>query len=201
MCDRPFSVSVVGKKSHDFSVLQATADVSRNCPFGFFWNAPGNRHVCALACFVKELVSKKTFCLFVFCHHKQSRRVFVYSMYQTGTWVVCLELYVPFEVPCNGVHHCSRVVAASRMYHHSRFFVDDHQLVVFVHNVERNIFGNNLQLLFWCFELYGNHIVRLYFVVCLDRIPIGKQVTAVGSFLNFRSGDAFYPVVQEFVDA
>ena len=48
-----------------------------------------------------------------------------------------------------GIDQCPRIVAVAGMDHHAGRFIDNNDVVVFVGDVKRNVFGNNLNLANW----------------------------------------------------
>ena len=69
------------------------------------------------------------------------------------------------------------------MHHETSRFVYHQKGVVFVNDVERNIFGYDFMLVARAIHHYGDYVVGLYAVVRFDGSPVGKDATSLCSLL------------------
>src|SRR5574344_2545705 len=105
-------------------------------------------------------------------------------MYQTHMWVVGIVVFIIFHVPSQCVDKCSVVIAMSRMNYHTSWLVHYHQRIVFVDNIERNIFGEDFVFVTRTIHHDGNNIEWLNFVAALHRFPSYLNTMGIGCSLN-----------------
>ncbi len=65
------------------------------------------------------------------------------------------------EMPRKGVDQGAAVIAVTRVYDQSGRFVHHQEVIVFIHYVERDIFGNYFEFIAGPVHHHRNHIVRL----------------------------------------
>ena len=99
----------------------------------------------------------------------------------------------------NGVCKCSGPVAECRMYHHARFLVDNHQILVLINNSNRDIFRSE----FRCWrakqgDLYN--ITRFDAVIGFDGLFINQHTTLLYSCLYLVACGIFHLLGQVLVD-
>ena len=70
------------------------------------------------------------------------------------------------------------------MNHQPGWLVDDHQRLVFVDDVEGNVFGVDGAVETWAIEHQGDDIARLDPIVALHCPSIGVNTSGIGRSLN-----------------
>jgi len=95
-----------------------------------------------------KLLRKKRVGFFVVSGDNYSRRVFIKTMNNAGTHVVCFRVaYFPASVKPSEVQRVGKgvlVVARSRMDYHSLRFVYDNAIIIFINYFKRNILRDNI---------------------------------------------------------
>lgn len=86
------------------------------------------------------------------------------------------------------------------MHHQTGLFVDDHQIVVLIHNVDGNILRLNSHLFFGAVEHHLYHVARFHPIVALDR-TVDPYALGFGSFLNAVARHTSHLIDQILVDA
>ena len=87
------------------------------------------------------------------------------------------------------------------MYHHAGGLVDDHQLVVLIHNIKRNILGHNGVVVGRTVEHHRHHVERLDTVVTLHGTSAHMNKTGPRRLLNAVARSVGQMLHQEFVNA
>ena len=103
-------------------------------------------------------------------------------------------------MPCNGVDQCSMEIPHTWVYYQSRWFVDDHQLVVFVDHIERNILGLDGGIVVRAVEHQSNDISRTNLIITLDGFAVDMNKTRISRFLNAVTGGMLHMLRHVFVD-
>jgi hypothetical protein len=91
-------------------------------------------------------------------------------------------------------------MAECRMHYHAGLFVDDEQMFILIHNVERNVFRYDFKVPFRVGHNHRNDITGLYFVIGLDGLFIGPDVPSVRSLLYFGTGSIGKARHQKFIN-
>ena len=81
----------------------------------------------------------------VFGYDQNAGCILVDAVDQSGPHVAALEKRQVLQMIGQGVDQRPRIVAVAGMDDHAGGLVDDNQVVVFIQNVERNVFGNDFQ--------------------------------------------------------
>ena len=105
-------------------------------------------------------------------------------MYQTDRRIVRVISRQVTQIPCNGINQCSVEIAATRMYHHSRWFVDDHQLVILVDYLQRDILRLYRRIIMGTVEHQGDNITRTDLIITLDGLTIDLNKTCIRRLLD-----------------
>ena len=69
------------------------------------------------------------------------------------------------------------------MHHHARRLVDDHQLVVLIHDVKRNVLRHDARVVLRLVEHQGDYVLGAHLVVALYRRAIDVDGSSVGGLL------------------
>ena len=97
------------------------------------------------------------------------------------------------------VHQGPRVIAVGRMYDQSGRLVDDDHVAVLIHDVQRNILWEDLQL-FRFRNLDGDSIAVLDFeFLLIAKISIDRHVAALDKLLHVTPGDIFEARGKDYV--
>ena len=62
-------------------------------------------------------------------------------------------------------------------------FIDNHECLVLIDDVERDSFGGDGRIVVWTVEHEADHITGAYLVVALHRLVVDMHKSCVGSFL------------------
>ena len=124
---------------HPQTVFRVAGDVSLYASLVLVEVAPHQSHVAAVGRLVEELRSERRLRSRSLCHDEQSARVLVYPVDQSHLRIVGVERAHVLHVPCHGVDQRAVEVAHTRVHHQSGGLVDNHQLAVFVDDVERYV--------------------------------------------------------------
>ena len=162
-------------------------------------HAPHHGHVFPARGFIEKLSPEMGFCIGCFGHHEQSRRVFVYSVHKAETRVADIIVGGVAEMPCESVDERAGIVAVSRMHYKSGRFVDDEYRFVFVHNVERNVFGYDFKVVARAVHHYEHGVERLYAVVAFYRSAVHDYASGLCGLLNAVAARLLKPERQKFV--
>ena len=150
---------------------------------------------------VEELYAEPRLCLGRFRHDKQTARVFVDAVDKTHFGVVGIEARVVFQVPCHGVDERAVEVAGSRVHHHAGGLVDDHQRIVFIDDVERNVLGLDGGVVARAVEHERDDVARAHLVVALHGALVHVDEARVGSLLDAVARGVLHFLLHVFVDA
>ena len=92
-------------------------------------------------------------------------------------------------------------VAVTGVYHQARLLVDDDDVVVFVDDVQRNLFRLDVGLARRIGEHDGDDVVGLHLIVLLDGLLVDQDVTRLGRVLHAVARDVGEVVGEVGVDA
>ena len=138
---------------------------------------------------------------FVLGNYEDTGRILVDSVHQTGPHIAVAEQRQILQMIGQRVDQRSRIVPVTGMHHHAGRLVDDNQVVVFVTDVQRYVFRNDLHFP----QRIGHHdrypIQRFDFITRLDGHAVHQDITGVRRRLNPVPRSAFHPVSQELVDS
>ena len=174
----------IAHDSHLHAVFGVASDISGDGTFVFIDNAPHQCIVFALGGLVVELQSQAGLCIGSLSHNQQSRGILVDTVNQSHLRVVWIVGRYVTQMPGNGIHQRAMIISAPRMYYQSCGLVDDHQIIILVNNVQRNIFGNNIVVVAWTVHHDGQHVERLYLVAAFYRLAVCHDKPCVGRRLN-----------------
>ena len=196
-----FAVLPVGEDGHFEPVAQAASDVSFDRSLFLFHVAPHQRVIDPVDRVVEKLSGQPGVGALVFGHDQNAGRVLVDAVDQSGSHVAALEKRQVLQMIGQGIDQRARIVAVAGMDDHAGRLVDDNQVVVFIQNVERNVFGDDFQFA----ERVGHDdlypIRGLHLITRLDGRAVHQNVAGVGRRLYAVARNAFHPVGQELVDA
>ncbi len=87
------------------------------------------------------------------------------------------------------------------MHNHTGCLVDHNHSIIFIKDVEGNVFGDKLEFMMRVREDNGNHVGRLDPVIWIYRSSVYQDVPGPGSLLYLIARYALQPVAQEFINA
>ena len=105
-------------------------------------------------------------------------------MHQAHFRTVCVEVFIVFHVPCNGIYQCTMKVSHSWVHHKSSRFVHHKQFSIFVNNIQRNVLCLDSVIVSGAIEHQSNHVVGTNFIVTLHRLIVHMHETSLCSLLN-----------------
>ncbi len=178
--DGMLALRAVGKDPHLQPVLGVAAYVARDRTLVLLDIAPHQRHVTAVDRMVEKLLCQRDVRPLVLGHDKQTRRILVDTMHQSGAHVALTEHRQMLQVERKSVDQRARIVAEARVHDHAGGLVDHQKIVVLVYDVERNILRDDLQLAPRVGHDDGYAVERLDLVARLGRLAVDQNVAAVG---------------------
>ena len=98
------------------------------------------------------------------------------------------------------IHQRTVPVAMRGMHYHARRFIEDQQVIVLEHDIERNIFGFDIRIAGRVRQRYGDYVRRFDFVTGFREVAIHPNRFCVDCGLNFSARGVLQPVHQEAVN-
>ena len=92
------------------------------------------------------------------------------------------------------------MVSVGRVYNHACFFINNKNIIIFIDNIEGNIFRDKFYLFRRGRKYYLNQISRFYLIVGFYRKTIDENIACICCILNPGSGDIHYPVCKILVN-
>ena len=132
---------------------------------------------------VEELFSKRGLGIGSLSHYQQSACILVDTMHQSYFRIVRIVTSQVLKMPCYSIYQCTGKVAATRMDHHTSGFIDDHQVIVFVHHIQRYILCLNRSIIMRTVQHQRNHIARTYLIITLYRFVVYVNKTSISRLL------------------
>lgn len=102
--------------------------------------------VCAFDSVCRELVGEAMMCGVRFRDDQQARGVFIYAMHDAGAFFATDARQIASEMVEKRVDQCAGRRAKGRVNDHTRGFVNNEEVFVLVHDVERYRFGERFDL-------------------------------------------------------
>ena len=169
----------VGDNRHFFAVNGMTTNGSVNSS-AIVLHVTDNDSVIDTADIVSfELCRKRNVSIIVFGNHKQSRRILIYSMDDSGANHAANTRKRVATMIKQSVDQRSGIYTRSGVNYHSLRLVDHDNILVLIHYVKGNIFSDRL-IGYRLRELYFNYITRAELVVFADRLSLDSN----GATLN-----------------
>ena len=195
-----FSLSRIAHDSHLHTVFGVTSDVSSNCTFIFFYDSPYQSIIFTFGCFIVELHAQTGFGIRSFGYYQKAGSIFVNTVNQSYLRVVGVIRGDITQMPGNGINQCTVIVSTPRMNNQTGRFIDNHQVIVFVYNVQRDIFRDNVVLVARTIHHDSQHIKRFYLIAAFYRFPVCHHKACICSCLNAVAGCIDNAFEQIFVD-
>ena len=83
--------------------------------------------------------------------------------------VVRVIVRIVLQMPGDGIDQRAGIISASGMHHQSRRFVHHHQVFVFVHDVEGNVFRDDFIVIFRPVQENDDFIERFHFIAAFHQ--------------------------------
>ena len=104
-------------------------------------------------------------------------------------------------MPRHGIDECAVEIAGTRMHDHSGRLVDDHQRVVFIDDVERNVLGLDGGIVARTVEHQRDDVARTNLVIAFHRSIVDMDEARIGSLLDAVARRMLHLFLHIFVDA
>ena len=183
VCHRMLAYGGVGKHSHLQAVVRVARYLAAHGTRLLLERAPYERVVVALGRLVEELYAQRRLGIGSLRHHEQSRRILVDAVHQSHPRIVGVVVGIVAQVPCDGVHQRTVIVAAARVHHHARRLVDHHQVVVLVDDIERDILRLNVRIHARAVHHQCHDVARLHTIVALHRLAVHMEASSLSGLL------------------
>ena len=105
-------------------------------------------------------------------NNEQARCILVDTVHKTHLWVIGIEFGIILQMPCHGIDECSVCISTARMYNQACRLVHDHEVIILIDNIERDILGDNGIVVGRGVECDHNLVAWLYLVVALYNLSV-----------------------------
>ena len=133
-------------------------------------------------------------------HHQKSAGILIDAVHQSYLRIIDVILRHILQVPGNGIQHRTVPIAKPWMHHHTRRFVDDHQVTILIHNVQWDILRRDFVLIMRAIQHHLNHIVRFHLIGTLHRLAVRHDETGICRLLNTVTAGTGQLCEQELID-
>ena len=185
---------------HLETVLRVTANRSVNRSFEVTRATPHKRIVRAMERARFELVRQMPVSSIVFCDHHKSRRILVQTMDNSRTERSVHSRKIFLKVVQKRCGKRSLAHAITRMHHQIARLVDDHDIIIFVNDVQRNIFGFKRRRFLLDHLFNDNRHSRLYAEVLHDLPTADLDFPRFNQLLHVRARYIFHNADKKLVD-
>jgi len=162
--------------------------------------APHEGVVVALGGLVEELHAERGLGVGGLGHHEQSRGVLVDAVHEAYAGVVGVVVGIVAQMPGDGIDERAAIVAAAGVYDHTSRFVDDHEIVVFVYDVEGDVFGGDVILVTRAVHHHGDDVAGFHAVVALHGPAVHMDEACLSRLLYAVTRGVGQMVEEELVD-
>jgi len=202
VCDSRFADTRLRVEDlHAQPVFGVAPDVALDAALVFDEVSPDECVVGAVRRLVEKLLAQCRLGLRCLGHHEQTTRVFVDTVHQSHFRIVGVEGGHIAHVPGYGVDQRAREVAGSRMHHHTGRFVDHHQIIVLVDNVQRDVLRDDAGVVLGMVEHECDDIARPYLVIAFDGFASHADVSCVGCCLYAVAAGVLHVLGEKLVNA
>ena len=164
-----------------------------------FHVAPHKGYIFAFSSFVKKLLSQVQHSLFGLSDNQQSAGIFINAMYQPRTVTAVVRQVL--KVIDQRINKGTAVVAVSRMYYHTRRLVYHQQTIVFIHYLQRYIFGYQQIFVRRMCKIHLHLIVSFHAMIRLHRLTIHEYIPLFSRLLHLIASSVFHEVHQKLIHA
>ena len=164
-----------------------------------FHVAPYKGYIFAFGSFMKKLLRQVQHSLFGLSDNQQSASIFIDAMHQPRT--VTAVVRQVFKVIDQRINEGTAVVAVSRMYYHTRRLVYHQQTIVFIHYLQRYIFGYQQILVRRMCKIHLHLIVSFHAMIRLHRLTVHEYIPLFSRLLHLIASSVFHEVHQKLIHA
>ena len=164
-----------------------------------FHIAPYEGYIFALGSFVKKLLSQVQHSLFGLSDNQQSAGIFIDAVHQPRTITAVVRQV--FKVIDQRIDKGTAVVAVSRVYYHTRRLVYHQQTIVFIHYLQRYIFGYQQIFVRRMCKIHLHLIVSFHAMIRLHRLTIYEYIPLFSRLLHLIASSVFHEVHQKLIHA
>lgn len=173
----------VGEDGHLQAVVRVAGYLAAYGTRVFLQCAPHEGVVVAAGGLVEELHAERGLGIGSLGYDEQPRGVLVDTVYESYTRVIGVVVRIVAQVPGDGVDERAAVVAAAGVNYHTGRLVDDHEVVVFVYDVEGDVFGGDVVLVARTVHHHGDDVAGLHTVVALHGPAVHMDEASLGRLL------------------
>ena len=188
------------KHCHAKPIAWIAPDVTLYASLVFCEIGPHQGVIAAVSGFVEELQTQLSLGFGCLRHHQQSACIFIYTVNQPHFWVISVERRHVAQMPSHSIDERSVEVSRTRMHHHTRRFIDNHQRFVFVHHVKWYLFGLDSCVVVRTIKHQRNHIARSHLVIALYRTLVYMHKARIGCLLYAVAARMLQPLGHKSVD-
>lgn len=149
---------------------------------------------------LEELMCQMGFRFGRFCYEEQTTGVFVDTVNESDVGIVDIER-TGLKIKLQRIEQGVLVVAMSRVDNHSGRFVDQHQVVVFIDDVEWNILGVDGIVVWLVVEQHLDDVTGANFLVGSHGLAIDPHVAGIRSRLDAVAAGSGHVLAQVFIHA
>ena len=164
-----------------------------------FHVAPYEGYIFAFGSFMKKLLSQVQHSLFGLSDNQQSAGIFVDAMHQPRA--VTAVVRQVFKVIDQRINKGTAIVAVPRVYYHTRRLVYHQQTIVFIHYLQRYIFGYQQILVRRMCKIHLHLIVSFHAMIRLHRLTIHEYIPLFSRLLHLIASSVFHEVHQKLIHA
>ena len=186
--------------SHLETILRVTANRSVNRSFEVTRATPYKRIVRAMERTRFKLVRQMPMSGIVFRDHHKPRRILVQTMDNPRTERTVHGRKIFLEVVQESCGKRSLAHTITRVHHQIARLVDDHDIVIFVNDVQRNIFGFKRRRFLLDHLFNDNRHPRFYAEVLHDFATADLDFARFNQLLHVCAGDIFHNADKKLVD-
>ena len=202
MCNSWFTYLRVRREyRHTQSVFRITRNVPFDAPFIFCHVPPNDSIIAAMGSLIEELLSQCRFCIRCLCNHQEPTCVLIYSMHQSYLRVIRVEGRHIFQMPSYSINQCTMKITCSRMHNKPRRLIDNHQNIVFIDNIQRNILCFYRIIMLRTVEHQGDNILWTHLIITLYWHIVHMNITSIGSLLNTVTTGMLHSFKEELIYA
>lgn len=165
--------------------------------------APNKGHVLPADGMVEELLGEAADGPFSFCEHHEAACVLVDAVYEAkaGEGLFADGGVFLLQVPCDAVDQSAGIVTAGGVDDYAGWFVDDHNFIILVADVQGELFGDDLFPMGFFVGVDDDLVERPDLIVGLHLFVVDKYHTGFQRFLDLVAGGVLDPLDQKFVDS
>ena len=164
-----------------------------------FHIAPHKGYILAFGSLVKKLLSQVQHSLFGLSDNQQSAGIFIDAMHQPRS--VTAVVRQVFKVIDQRIDKGTAIVAVSRVYYHPRRLVYHQQTIVFIHYLQRYIFGYQQILVRRMCKIHLHLIVSFHAMIRFYRLTIYEYIPLFSRLLHLIASSVFHEVHQKLIHA